>query len=269
VTQPTTVGSQSTTGLGFTPLAELFVAGGFSANPTTVNSGWYDAIGAAVSTSARVAHGSYVPDGSTSVNQPVIFDGTGAACYSTSNSSGTVNDRALFVSHDADGFTLNWDAVSGVAAQILGLAIGGAATTTLLLGVAATGSVGAVTVKANAGVTATGVAGTGSVGTATGVARPGITLNGLVATGAVGSVTVTGQAAVVVTGVSAAGNTGDTRAGVMLGTAVSGVVGTMGAIVNPPVETPTFNFVPNFTPDHVNTASDPSQPTRWTNVYPP
>ena len=115
--------------------------------------------------------------------------------------------------------------VPGAAGSIGSVTISADANVTVT-GIAATGSVGAATVSADANVSVTGVSGTGSVGSVTVSANANAAVTGVAATGAVGSVTVTADSSTTVTGVAATGAVGSVTVSADAIVSVSGVAGT-------------------------------------------
>lgn len=121
-------------------------------------------------------------------------------------------------------------ATGGVTASPSGVAatgsVGQVSVTTAAIvsttGVAGTGAVGQATVTAKANVSATGVSGTGAVGQVGVAIVTGAAATGVAATGSVGQVTVSAKANVTTTGVAATGAVGQVT---VVGKAVVSVTG--------------------------------------------
>lgn len=120
--QPTSTGNQAITGVGFQPEALLFASAGKVASTTATVHG-VTMIGAALSTSNRRAHQSSAESGVATSN--TARDTSEAAAIIASSAGGTPTRLATadFVSHDSDGFTLNWSTADAVARELFYLAV--------------------------------------------------------------------------------------------------------------------------------------------------
>lgn len=123
ISQKTSTGNQAYTGVGFQPVAELFASRDLVASTTIDNNEEQTMIGAASSTSARAAIISNW--GGLSTDQNTLT--TTKAIRLQTGSTPTVQAEADLVSHDSDGFTLNWTTADATAREIVYLAFGSAA----------------------------------------------------------------------------------------------------------------------------------------------
>jgi hypothetical protein len=123
-TQKTSTGSQSTTGVGFTPTGLLMTSVG-GAHSTSVQSppGLKFMTGAAASASARAAVA--LLDGSNAVAK---LDRALAFVDMADNSTPTVNASADLTSFDVDGFTLNFGVADATAREVVFIAFGSVPT---------------------------------------------------------------------------------------------------------------------------------------------
>jgi hypothetical protein len=125
ITQPTTTGSQSVTGLAFQPVGELFVSQMKAASASaTDHSG--QMVGAAVSSSEELVAELYSQNGVDVTGDPDALTST-TACIQAIAGAGTALATADFTSQNSDGFTVNWSAADAVQREICYLAIGSAA----------------------------------------------------------------------------------------------------------------------------------------------
>lgn len=119
----TGTGNQAITGVGFTPKALLFSNTISNTTEGVTAFGLFN-MGVAVSTSQRWATGYYAEDAAA------ISD-TGSVLLTNAclvrNSSTTISTQADFVSHDADGFTINKSIAPGASIRFGWLAFGGTA----------------------------------------------------------------------------------------------------------------------------------------------
>lgn len=118
--KPTSTGNSGVTGVGFTPSAEAFLSFGVVAG-TTVNTAGRSAFGAATGTSNRGSIAVSI-EGTNTTNK--YLTRTRALRI---DGDGTAAGEADFISHDADGFTLNWTTADATAEQVLYFAAGNAA----------------------------------------------------------------------------------------------------------------------------------------------
>lgn len=117
--KPTSTGNSGVTGVGFLPTAEMFLTFGIAAQ-TTVSTTARAALGASTGTSNR---------GSTANSYESSFknlDYHTTTAVLRIDADGTANGEGDFVSHDSDGFTINWTTADGTAEQILYMAVGNA-----------------------------------------------------------------------------------------------------------------------------------------------
>lgn len=140
ISQKTSTGNQAYTGVGFQPVAELFASRDLVASTTIDNNEEQTMIGAASSTSARAAIISNW--GGLSTDQNTLT--TTKAIRLQTGSTPTVQAEADLVSHDSDGFTLNWSTADATSREIVYLAFGSAAAS------GATGTIAATAQKATA-----------------------------------------------------------------------------------------------------------------------
>ncbi|MEY2686548.1 MAG: hypothetical protein RL375_746 [Pseudomonadota bacterium] len=121
--QPTSTGDQAITGVGFRPLAELFLSAGRVAS-TTPTGGSRTMLGAAVSSTDRRSYAATAQDAVNPTNSARDMDET--ACLIAISDGGTPTRLATagFVSQDSDGFTVNWSAADATARQNFYLAVG-------------------------------------------------------------------------------------------------------------------------------------------------
>jgi hypothetical protein len=271
----TTNGLQAVTGVGFKPQAIVMFSNGQSASNSLIRTGDHLLTGAATATvTGSTCH--WIPSSSSSTTMP-LQGFSDEAVYIKRDETGVTNlvSVGYWSSFDTDGFTLNWTSTDGVANHIVGFAIreNTSATTVPVSGVFGAGAVGSTTVVAKAGVTITGLAATSALGSVTvsTAIRTLVSASGVQANTAVGALTVTGTASVTPSGVAATAFVGPVTIPVPV---VRGIPISLPAMIMAPargvhVELPLFGVMPSFTPDHTNTAADPSQPTRWTNVLPP
>lgn len=134
-TSDTDLGAQVVTGVGFPPEAMIYVSNGKVAS----NFEQYDdhrySVGAAISSAARACIWDGGDNGSVTTNESSLLDRDKVMEFAVEGGdSPTKTAEADLTSFDSDGFTWDWTDASPVAAQILYLAIKGAA--------AAAGSVG-------------------------------------------------------------------------------------------------------------------------------
>jgi hypothetical protein len=115
--KPTATGNSGVTGVGFQPAVEAFLSFGIAAQ-TTVSTAARAAMGAATGTANRSSVAN--SDEGTFTNQSYLT--TTAALRQ--DGDGTAVGEADFVSHDSDGFTLNWTTADATARQVLYLAVG-------------------------------------------------------------------------------------------------------------------------------------------------
>lgn len=115
--KPTSTGNSGVTGVGFQPAAELFLSFGIAAQ-TTVSTSARAAMGGATGTSNR---GSTANSNESTFTNLTYLTRTAALRM---DADGTALGEADFVSHDSDGFTLNWTTADGTARQVLYFAAG-------------------------------------------------------------------------------------------------------------------------------------------------
>ena len=123
--QPGVTGNQGVTGTGFTPVGEFFSAE-MKASGGTGTAHSDKMIGAATSTTARAVTSIHAQNGTDSSQEPDTLAST-TLCLQNIAGAGTNLAGADFISHDADGFTVNWTTVDATARQMAYLAIGSAA----------------------------------------------------------------------------------------------------------------------------------------------
>lgn len=123
--QPTTTGNNSVTGVGFQPKIIIFFANSRTSDGTSP--GALFSFGVGVSSSDRRA-GAYASADNTSGAQVGFSEGN-TRCIRICDSSGNNLAIADFVSHDSDGFTLNWVNADANARIINYMAIGGTTLT--------------------------------------------------------------------------------------------------------------------------------------------
>lgn len=128
--QPTTTGNSSVTGVGFQPKVILFFANSRTSDGSSP--GAMFAFGAGVSSSDRRA-GAYSSTDNNSGGQVGFSEGN-TRCIRISDSTGNTLATADFVSHDSDGFTLNWANADANARVINYIAIGGTTLTNVMGG---------------------------------------------------------------------------------------------------------------------------------------
>jgi len=122
--QATSTGNQSVTGVGFQPAA-VFFAGRGKASGTTTTSGAAVMIGAAVSSSSQsVGYDSSLHNADPTDTSR--FRSTSSCIVATADGGATALAQAAFVSHDADGFTVNNTTVDATSRVVAFLAIGAA-----------------------------------------------------------------------------------------------------------------------------------------------
>lgn len=121
--QATSTGNQSTTGVGFQPKGLLFASFGKTAS-TTPAANATAMVGAAVSTSSRRAHQSSAQHNLATSDTSRDTTETAALIASSSGGTPTRVATADFVSHDLDGFTLNWTAADATARENFYVAVG-------------------------------------------------------------------------------------------------------------------------------------------------
>lgn len=121
---PTTTGNQSVTGVGFQPTMLLFAGSAFRTDHVRDDNLHGITLGAAKSTTSR-----WSTHGGGPVNSVTIEDSIQLTdCCFVKQSNGTVTEKADFVSHNVDGFTINWSTKSATAFEVGYLAIGGTAS---------------------------------------------------------------------------------------------------------------------------------------------
>lgn len=265
---PLTGGPQSVTGIGFQPLSVMFFTNGFPASNTTLQNGIYTSIGGNDgTTSAGIS--AYAPSNANSTAVPYVDSSTQMSILAPNGSGGRAF-AAYVTSLDGDGFSLQWDNVTGSATQVIGFAVSGLQLNVLVTGVKGTGKVGAVTVTGKANVSPTGVAGTSALGSPTYAVQYGQTVSGVQGTAQLGTTTSDGVNNFSLVSPDQMTATLGTFKSDFFTYAYAANFGlTLGVPGTVHVEVPLFGVLPNFIPDHQNTAADPSQPTRWTNVLPP
>ena len=120
-TQPGATGNQAVTGVGFQPRGEKYGNFNNAATTSLVNAGSFG-IGSSTATAERNAttHGASdgVGDMEAESNDSVT------RCIRMELANEIFTGSADFVSHDSDGFTVNWDIVSGGGRQALYMAVG-------------------------------------------------------------------------------------------------------------------------------------------------
>ncbi|MDQ2999888.1 MAG: hypothetical protein M3Y08_01305 [Fibrobacterota bacterium] len=142
--QPAATGNQAITGLGFQPKVVLFYAQLLTADGNASNA--VINFGVGISASLMQCMGITYTQ---STNRNNIKSST-TKCLSICNGDNfnTIIAQAVFVSHDADGFTINWDAADATARIISYVALGGTDITNVTCGTdtaAATDTTKAVT----------------------------------------------------------------------------------------------------------------------------
>lgn len=118
----TTTGNQSVTGVGFQPKAILFFVNSLNASGSAA--GMTGGVGFAVSSSARFSTATELTNGVSPASPNIRQDNT--KCFIVTNNAGAAIIEVDFVSHNADGFTVNVATTDGAARKVLYLAIGGA-----------------------------------------------------------------------------------------------------------------------------------------------
>lgn len=120
---PTATGNQSITGVGFTPKVVIFLSSIVASGSTTYESGRIG-LGVGVSSSSRHCIGYSGASNAATAQAQRISNSAKCLCVVNHNSS-TVLLAADFVSHDADGFTVNFSTVQASPRQVHYLALGG------------------------------------------------------------------------------------------------------------------------------------------------
>lgn len=134
----TATGNQAITGVGFQPeLVIFFTTPNTGDAATGADSGF--GLGAGVLSSDQRAFGFGVDDGVSSFSDESGTYQISSACVRVTTADLTVAREADFVSHDADGFTINWTTASATQHIINYLALGGD-TTNLKTGSLTTGT---------------------------------------------------------------------------------------------------------------------------------
>jgi hypothetical protein len=123
LTQPTSTGNAAVTGVGFRPQAILFAGFGKAAG-TTPTANATVMVGAALSSSNRRAHQSGALNASAASDTSRDTTETAAIIASSAGGTPTRLATADFVSHDSDGFTVNWTAADAIAREVHWLAFG-------------------------------------------------------------------------------------------------------------------------------------------------
>lgn len=126
LTQPTSTGNQSVTGMSSAPLVTLFQSNNTVAGTGYDAGGWQHSISAARSSSARFA----LFGGSQGASGPTAYSHTNYVRDKAirllnkpqSASAPNLNAEADFVSNNSDGFTVNWTTVDATAREILYIA---------------------------------------------------------------------------------------------------------------------------------------------------
>lgn len=122
--QPASTGNQATTGVGFQPSALVF-ASDSKANHASPSAHSRLSAGFAVSSSEREVCSSTATDNVTTT-ETAGGDLSTRCIRHISGNTPTVDSDADFVSHDSDGFTVNWTTADATARRNLYLAIGAA-----------------------------------------------------------------------------------------------------------------------------------------------
>ncbi len=120
---PTSPGQQTVTGLSFQPALLLLTNGfsGSSANGTWFGNGWVDTYGRqGVTAVHNVGTGSTAMTGDTDTYQR-----TNKCLVVLDDVTGSLQGEAQHVSHNADGFTINWTDAPSFAAPFFWIAVGG------------------------------------------------------------------------------------------------------------------------------------------------
>jgi hypothetical protein len=115
--------AQSKSGLAWQPVGLFLMSRGEAANVNPVaNIKW--SLGAASSTSDRVATGWYEPNSTLASNVPIGTQMTTRALVVQSATAGTTASEADLSSLNTDGYTLNWSKVDAIAAEVAVLSFG-------------------------------------------------------------------------------------------------------------------------------------------------
>lgn len=126
-TQKTSTGTKATTGVGFTPSIVLFASRGKAAG-TTLTANASQTLGAAVSTSNRIATAGSANDAKSTTEADRRLVSTACITYLTAGTP-TVNAEADLSSMDSDGYTLNWTTADATARETIFLALGQVSST--------------------------------------------------------------------------------------------------------------------------------------------
>lgn len=134
ITQPTSTGNQSITGLGFQPKTIIFFWGGEeTADGSAANSRL--GFGFAVSSTQRGFVWIGDQNGVATTNSSHNFNTTKCILFATENgTTPTTKADADFVSMDADGFTINWTTADATQRIVNYIALGGASLTNAFAG---------------------------------------------------------------------------------------------------------------------------------------
>ncbi len=129
-TQPTSDGTATVSGLGFTP-ALIMLMGDGAATSTSIGASFRWSIGAASSTSAMFTQSAGRTDNEVVTIASTNLDRTKAIEFITeAGASPTVNSAAAVSVIGSDGFTLNWTPTDATAREVGYLAIGNAGVVT-------------------------------------------------------------------------------------------------------------------------------------------
>lgn len=123
LTQPTTTGTQSITGVGFQPAAVLFAGAGMAAS-TSVQDHLRFALGASTVTDELCAANTATDNVATTECARRLF---GKAISFISGGTPTVDSEADMTAVGSDGFTLDWTTADATAREVLYLAMGNTA----------------------------------------------------------------------------------------------------------------------------------------------
>lgn len=123
ISQKTSTGSQSTTGIGYLP-AGLLLASYNSTSSATAIADAKISIGYTSGSSAMVATWAGEKEASNPTENGVDFDSTKVIKLDTTGASPTTDASASLTSFDSDGWTLNYAAADATAREIVYFAIG-------------------------------------------------------------------------------------------------------------------------------------------------